>query len=334
MFLARVRFGFLRCGIAKSLQNVTCKTLPCALCDPKRIAATNMNIPASPIASLQIQRNQCTANDRDSFAGHRSGVTGVIVKAAAPLLRRLCLLGAGNGNDVDLEIVAEHFDEICLVDLDEAALARCIAGLSESVAKKIVLKAGVDLSGILAELDSMQRKDSVTEAEVTAVILAARVAPLGVDLGKWDVVVSMCMISQLLDSAAMALGAAKGGALSHVLGPRHSMQAELMLAVRDGHLALLDKITSRGGSTILISDFVSSETLPEMLEVPDNKFQQLVQQAVADRNFFTGLNPAVLLDRLGRAAAERQQSVRMRGLWRWHMGGKCFAVCAMQIGPE
>ena len=169
-------------------------------------------------------------------------MTDVIVELATYALRYLCLLRVGNGNDVDLKVVAQYFHEICLVDLGETALARCIFGLSESGAMKAVLNAGVDLSGILAELDSLQKKGSASDAEVTAVILAAREASLGVGLGKRGVVVSTCQILPLLDSAAIALGSCKGAPVR--------CKHPLMLAVRDGNLALLGKVTSRGGSTM------------------------------------------------------------------------------------
>ncbi len=42
---------------------------------------------------------------------------------------RLCLLGAGNANDVDLNALAARFGEIHLVDIDPDAVARAVARL-------------------------------------------------------------------------------------------------------------------------------------------------------------------------------------------------------------
>lgn len=58
---------------------------------------------------------------------------------------RALLLGAGNGNDVDISVIESIFDEIVLVDLDESALDRFISKTSNpDKFKKVIL----DLSGV------------------------------------------------------------------------------------------------------------------------------------------------------------------------------------------
>ncbi|WP_442508984.1 hypothetical protein SH528x_000529 [Novipirellula sp. SH528] len=268
----------------------------------------------SPIARVHFERNQCTRGDRDAFAEHRRQVTELIANTASTSHRRLCLLGVGNGNDVDLEVLARRFDEIGLVDLDDTALRRCVDGLSAMAASRMTLHAGVDLSCVLSHLDSLHAEPSVSEQTLDALALMARDLPPQIDLGQWDVVVSTCLLSQLIDSVFIAIG------------PDHPRSAELVLAVRDGHLAQLSAMTGGHGKSLLITDFVSSDTLPELLHVSDDQLQSLVHHAVANRNFFTGLNPAVLLHRL----QKDNVLVKPYPAWRWNLGTRCFAVCAIE----
>ncbi|EMI20390.1 hypothetical protein RMSM_02672 [Rhodopirellula maiorica SM1] len=238
----------------------------------------------------------------------------MIASTASPSHRRLCLLGVGNGNDVDLEVLANHFDEICLVDLDEASLRQCVDGLSVTAANRTKMRGRVDLSCVLSQLDSLHGNVAVPGQTLDDLVSMARDLPPKIDLGRWDVVVSTCLLSQLIDSVFIAVG------------PTHPRSTELALAVRDGHLAQLEAVVCEGGKTLLITDFVSSDTLPQLRDVASDSLQSLVHQAVANRNFFTGLNPAVLLQQMRKG----QVSVKAYPAWRWVLGPRCFAVCAVE----
>ena len=275
-----------------------------------------MNSSPSPIARIHFERNRCTRGDRDAFSGHRSQVTELIVNTGSPAHRRLCLLGVGNGNDVDLDVLASHFDEICLVDLDDTALRQCVAGLSAMAASRMTLRGGVDLSCILSQLDLLHAEPSVPEKTLDVLTSLARNLPPQIDLGRWDVVVSTCLLSQLIDSVFLTIG------------QDHPRSAELVLAVRDGHLAQLAALTGDCGKSLLITDFVSSDTLPELLHVSGDPLQSLVHQAIVNRNFFTGLNPAVLFHRL----QQGNVLVKSYPVWRWNLGHRCYAVCAIEFG--
>ncbi|MEM7608594.1 MAG: hypothetical protein AAF411_24840, partial [Myxococcota bacterium] len=73
------------------------------------------------------QRNNARlAGEWDRYAPHRRRVMALL----AALLHgksRIALLGAGNGNDVDLRALIERDHELHLFDLDAAALARAKA---------------------------------------------------------------------------------------------------------------------------------------------------------------------------------------------------------------
>src|SRR5262245_46170533 len=76
----------------------------------------------------QVDSNESATGHETFFAEHRARVTREIAeRAPASAGGRLCLLGAGNANDVDLDALAAHFAEIHLVDLDPDAVARAIA---------------------------------------------------------------------------------------------------------------------------------------------------------------------------------------------------------------
>src|SRR5260221_14486189 len=88
----------------------------------------------------------------DLFRGHRQRVTAEIL-ALAPGGNdarggRLCLLGAGNANDLDLVSLAARFDEVHLVDIDPSALLRATGRQSSGVQAKLRCHAPVDLSGV------------------------------------------------------------------------------------------------------------------------------------------------------------------------------------------
>ena len=73
----------------------------------------------------QIASNQSALGHEASFAEHRARLTREIAERAPASGRgRLCLLGAGNANDVDLELLAKRFAEVHLVDLDRDAVGR------------------------------------------------------------------------------------------------------------------------------------------------------------------------------------------------------------------
>src|SRR5512145_3246665 len=103
--------------------------------------------------SLELMRqhfaslNQCSVDARPMFGGHRLAQMRLLL-GAAPKGGRVCVLGAGNCNDLDLPELAEHFAEVHLVDIDEVALRTAVRGQSSEVKARIRPHV-VDLSGIL-----------------------------------------------------------------------------------------------------------------------------------------------------------------------------------------
>lgn len=261
------------------------------------------------LSNIHIDRNGRTRGDWQTFAPHRGRVTELIVDAADGANPSLCVLGAGNGNDLDLALLAERFGKITLVDLDRHALEHCRGSQPAQVAARIETLGEVDLCGLLEPLDrfdgdSAQFEQLITTAQRPEVAMPAT----------YDVVASTCLLTQMIDSVVAAIG------------PQHPRFPELALALRDGHLRLLCDATSSGGTALLVTDFVSSDTVPPLNHVPDEQLETLAAQAIHERNFFMGVNPGVLARHMQSLAGGR---VELYPPWRWRMGNRAYAVCAI-----
>ncbi len=266
-----------------------------------------------PLAAIQVERNRITRTDWQQFSSHRARVNDLLLGAASPDKSTLCILGAGNGNDIDLPMLAERFERITLVDLDREALDHCLAKQPAKVCERVDAIAGVDLSGILTSLDASRS----AVYPMNDLIARARTPLVGCALRKYDVVASTCLLTQLIDSVATSLGS------------EHRRFNDLALAIRDGHLQLICDLAAAGGTIVLITDFVSSDTLPELRTVTSEQLESLLVQAIHGGNFFTGVNPGVLVRRMQESAMIEPSSVHLDAPWRWQMGHRAYGVCAV-----
>src|SRR5260370_28026752 len=86
-----------------------------------------------------------SGDDWALYADHRAHFTEGLLSCARQLGGRLCLLGAGQCNDVDLERLAEAFSEIPLVGICSAALAPAVTRPPPSVRARLHRHAPIDL---------------------------------------------------------------------------------------------------------------------------------------------------------------------------------------------
>jgi hypothetical protein len=211
----------------------------------------------------------------DRYAAHRERLATIILDHA-PSGGRLALLGAGNGNDLDLDRLAALFTEIHLVDIDPAALSRALNRQSADVRARLRCHAPVDLSGLYHQLDSGRRStpDKLVETGV-----ADTLAKLPADL---DLTISGCMLSQ------MSWG------LRRVFEKDPEELALLDQAMANIHLRVVLGMTKPGGTAIVVADLVSTEIYPLDELPPDADLPALVRELAETRTSYASSNPTLL----------------------------------------
>jgi hypothetical protein len=263
------------------------------------------------------------AESRDrwgSFADHRKRVSELLVSGAEPGRSRLCVLGAGNGNDLDLPALLRAHREVHLLDLDDEALAQGVARQGVAGHPSLHHYGGVDVTGMLEAIASWSPHTPIRPEDLAA-CADEPVRHIGALLpGPFDCVASTCLLSQLILS------------LVYAVGEGHPQFLGLMQAVRAGHLRLLTHLLAPGGTAVLITDVVSSETFPTLGSIPEGSLAGLLNQLVRDRNFFHGVNPAVLSSLPAQDPILKAQVADLELIppWRWDLGPRLYLVWAMR----
>jgi hypothetical protein len=278
----------------------------------------------NPLAASQVALNKETLGDWDVFAAHRRRLMGLLNKERPPAgsRQRLCVLGAGNCNDLDLALLRQRYAQIDLLDLDGAALSAGVGRQGFSQAPALNLHGNVDLSGLLDRMAGWSAHTVIADAELEA----CRTEPtrtIGCLLpdASFDAVVSTCLLSQLIDSVVDAVG----------IG--HSRVHDLVAAVRAGHLRLLMHLLAPGGHGFLVTDLVSSDTAPMLASVPQEGVPALTAQLIAAGNHFLGVAPAQLTAAL---QTDPMLVAQLRELdyarpWLWTLGPRLYAVYAIRM---
>lgn len=233
-----------------------------------------------PHLSRQVEANASTADAWSLFAEHRRHVTD-LVESRAVAHGRLCVLGAGNCNDLDLETLGTRFAQTHLVDLDGQALARALRR-NHAVRDRLVALGGVDI---------------------------ARTPPeLACGTG-FDVVLSATVFTQIVDGIVAALG------------PDDESTLAAVLAARRRHLLLMLGLLAPGGSAVFVTDFVSSDTCPALAHLPDEALPAMMRALTVSRNFFAGTNPVAIAEDVRRdpELSSRVRAISRRGPWRWRV---------------
>lgn len=248
--------------------------------------------------------NQRTDGNADRYADHRRHLMSEI-EALAPG-GRLCLIGAGNCNDVDLAALAARFAEIHLVDLDREAVGRAIARQPEALRPRLLIHAPVDAGGLLRTVESW-RANPPTLTVVQAAASVAVDALVSRLPGGFDAVASCCVLTQI------------GHGLTSILGPQHVTLSDAHVAAGTIHLRVLAGLLRSGGQALLVTDLVSSETYPLEELAPGRDLKSLVADLVRDGNFFKGVNPVALGRLLRRDPVLAQQAADVRSVepWLW-----------------
>ena len=269
----------------------------------------------------QVEWNTASRDKWELSSPHRRRVMALIEGSAKADRDSLCVLGAGNCNDLDLQRLAELFGSVHLVDLDGEALSAAVERQGVAGEPSIAIQGGVDLAGVCDELAKFTPSQPPGDADVERIITAAisNTAPVGPDI--FDVVVSTCLLSQLHNAVVKSIG------------ETHPRFLEMLLAVRHGHLRLLTCLVRPGGRGVLVSDFTSSDTTPELPTVPPAELPELLGRVLKQGNFFHGVNPFMLASLFQRdpVIAPLVSDVRLSRPWRWNFGPRVYAVAAIDF---
>ncbi|OAI53452.1 hypothetical protein AYO47_00815 [Planctomyces sp. SCGC AG-212-M04] len=272
----------------------------------------------NPLIRQQIDLNQSTRSHWESFAFQRQRVTELLVKPDQGA-GRLCILGAGNCNDLDLPTLIAEFDQVVLVDLDREALMRGTAALSIKTGDRLCCLADTDVTGALPRIATWSPATRLEAEDLEALAAGARVSDWP-PRPQFDVVASTCLLSQLV------------GSLVHSLTDRHPQFLDAVRAIRTGHFRTLASLLRPGGRAVFISDVVSSDTLPELRSQVAQDSHRLVAAAISVGNFFTGLNPRVVHALLNSdpVVAPLFKDATFVPPWVWHCGPRSYAVYAIE----
>jgi hypothetical protein len=230
----------------------------------------------------------------DLYAAHRARLTRELVESAPVPNGRLCLLGAGHCNDVDLERLAATFREIHLVDIDDQALMGAVARQPAAVRARLRRHGGVDLAGLSARRLARWRRAAPDEHELEQAAASALERILveleGACGGPFDVVASTCVLTQM------------AFALREALGERHPALEAARLALMRTHLTTMLAMTAPGGTALFATDVVSSTSYPLDSLGPEADLGQVLRDVVAADAGYFAANPEIIAGLLSEVA--------------------------------
>jgi hypothetical protein len=280
--------------------------------------------PASRTIASQAKANRSTRDHWTWFASHRAQIQSLIlpdVRARATAAPRLCVLGAGNCNDTDLKVLTAEFAEVHLVDIDGAALAQAVRRQGAESSRALHLHGGVDLTGI-ADLLPRWERSPPSPAEVDTAARRASEAPVPPIGGPFDVVLSPCLLSQLV------------GYASDVLGRSHARWRDLLLALRTRHLRTLVDLLRPGGTAVIACDVASSTGHPALLDMRREKLPDFLDRLTYTDRGFDGLSPPAMQAALHSdpLIAPLLAPVQQIPPWLWRLGPqRTFLVYALRL---
>lgn len=276
--------------------------------------------PEESLADEQTRMNQSTRGQWDFYANHRRQIERLIVPQARG--GRIGVLGAGNCNDLDLKWLTEAYAEVHLVDIDRSAVDRAMQRQGVAQSARVKLHAPVDLTGIAAVTAGWKGR-KVGEAEAEAAIQrCAQLEHLNARLDSFDLVLSPCVLSQLLCG------------VRDLIGKDHPGWPRLKAALRARHLRDLMGLVARNGRGVLVIDLASTSAIPGLERAREDDVEGLMRMSVRDGKCFKGLEPAEILPAMRAENALRGVAgeSEISRPWIWHLGfGKAFLVYGMTI---
>jgi hypothetical protein len=271
--------------------------------------------PAAGLGDEQARMNQSTRGQWDWYASHRRAIERLIVPEGRG--QRICVLGAGNCNDLDLKWLAGAYGEVHLVDIDRPALDRAVARQGVANAPTIRLHAPVDLTGI-SGLTAGWKGRAVRGAEVADATRLAGEPAETIGGGAFDVVLSPCVLSQLLVGTR------------DLVGKDHRGWPALKAAITARHMRMLVGHVRPGGRGVMVVDLTSTRVVPGLDRAGEAEVEGLLGMCVREGKGFRGLEPAEVGKGLRRQGGVAD--VGVSAPWVWHLGfGKAFLCYGVTV---
>ena len=156
--------------------------------------------------------------------------------------RGLCVLGAGNCDDIELQELAIAFGNAHVVDIDAAALAGGVSRLPPRARERVVQHGGVDLAGHLGQQSAWEKAvpplgELLLGAGNKSAEIAASIAG-----GPFDVVLSSCLLTQLWLPLKRTL----------VLATSEWQRIFALISLT--HLLTMARLLRPGGSAVLVTE--------------------------------------------------------------------------------
>lgn len=249
----------------------------------------------------------------ETFQNHREIVSGFIDSMAPPAASSLCVLGAGCCRDIDLNQLLRRFSRIALIDLNEQDLRDGLRHQNLAMSAAIDVVGALDVSGVHDLLN--QYAHDPEDGVLDDIIRIATAFELG-GLQTYDCVASTCLLSQILCHA------------SEAVSRQHPAFPQLFQALRQRHVEIMLSLLNSGGTGLLVTDFVSSESLPELYETTDLK--STLQSAIASENVLLGLNPSTVGNLFNHQQIQPEiRTLKITDPWRWVMPQRIYACFAI-----
>ena len=226
--------------------------------------------------------NRSTRKNWDFFSRHRNRIMDLL-GAESRRQGKAAILGAGNCNDLDLRQLASECGEVHLFDLDREAMEQALRRQGVPEGSNIRLRDDLDLSG-LGDPEPANVDTPATD---------------------FDLVVSTCVVSQLLET------------VSRLHPPGHGRD-RTMLRVRNAHVRLLTDLIAPGGTGIVVTDMAEADSGPG---ADDPREPVSSREREQMERYFLGLDPRGLEAALRAVphAEESLQGVKQVEPWTWQL---------------
>jgi hypothetical protein len=264
----------------------------------------------------QVAFNATSRDQWDRFSEHRRRLTALLARQATVERSRLCVLGAGNANDLDLTALLAAHREVHLVDIDSEALAGGVERQGVARHPRLRVHGGVDVTAALGMLSDWTPMSELAPADFDAMAAwpssrAAVFLP-----GGFDRVASTCLLSQILETAA------------HSLGEGHRQLIEVQAALRAGHLRLMARLAAPAAEAVVVSEVVSSRFLAELPALAEEGLAGLLPGLGRTGNHFRGVHPRQLLAALWGDPSIKPLIAATVALkpWRWRLHDETYLV--------